>query len=232
MTWPKIEGIDEIVELRPVTFINGDNMALLRWMKQEMMMGYFHVGIVDPPYGINVTKWNLGTRSADRKEIKYSRHKWDLAIPTEEYWSLLKYCCRNIICWGGNYFTKEINFSGRCFVVWDKMNDGLSFAGGELALTTFDENACFIRRPRNKKGEDESEKRHDTQKPVYVYDYLYLKFIKRGQRVLDTHGGSFNHAVAAYKNNIDLTIMDIDKSYFDSGIDNYKKYLNKPRILF
>lgn len=224
-----VKDVWNIVQKNSTTFLHADNMAFLRWCKEEMMRGYFHVGIVDPPYGIDVTKMNLGGTKDTVRD--YERGQWDGEVPTPEYWELLRYVCRKIIVWGGNYFSNEIP-PGRCFIVWDKMNDKMSFASGELALTTFDKNAVIIRRPRNAKGTDETEKRHDTQKPVYLYDYLHLNFVEKRQRVLDTHGGSFNHAVAALKNGVELTIMDKNESYFITGIDACEKELNSPRLLF
>ena len=227
-----VEGIVKVVNKEPVTFVLGDNMAMLRWMKEEMMMGYFHVGIVDPPYGISVGSMNLGA-TKNSKPRSYEMGNWDNAVPTQEYWDLLRYVCRKLIVWGGNYFTKEIGWSGRCFIVWDKMNDKMSFASGELALTDFDKNAVIIRRPRNaSSSEEEQERRHPTQKPIYLYDYLHLNFVDKGQRVLDTHGGSFSHAVAAYKNNVKLTIIDREESYFNSGLKAYENSSQKGRLLF
>lgn len=225
------EGIWNIVPKKPVTFIHGDNMAFLRFCKENMLKGYYHVGIVDPPYGIDVTKMNLG-QTKDSKPRNYERGDWDGAVPTPEYWELLKYCCRNLVVWGGNYFSDMVP-PGRCFLVWDKQNDKMSFAGGELALTTFDKNAMIIRRPRNAKSDDEEkDRRHDTQKPVYLYDFIHLNLVERNQRVLDTHGGSFSHAVAAYKNGVNLTIMDKQKSYVHKGIEVYENASMKGRLLF
>jgi site-specific DNA-methyltransferase (adenine-specific) len=262
-----IQGVEQVIQKKPVTFIHGDNMALLRYMKEEMMKGYFHVGIVDPPYGISVGNMNLGA-TKDSKPRNYEMGEWDASVPELEYWHLLNYVCRNLIIWGGNYFTdsftdgykvefkdgsykhvkdltvldrtkiQSVEFvkgvmAGRCFIVWDKQNDKMSFAAGELALTTFDKNAVIIRRPRNASSADEEkERRHPTQKPVYLYDYLHLNFVDRGQRVLDTHGGSFSHAVAAHKNNVNLTIIDREKSYFQSGLTAYENSSSKGRLLF
>ena len=227
-----VEGIISITEKNPVTFIHGDNMAFLRHCKEELMYKHFHVGIVDPPYGISVGSMNLGA-TKDSKPRGYEMGSWDNEVPTQEYWDLLDYTCRNLIIWGGNYFVHSINRSGRCFVVWDKMNDKMSFAAGELALTTFDKNAVIIRRPRNASSEDEEkERRHPTQKPVYLYDYLHLNFVEKNQRVLDTHGGSFSHAVAAFKNNVQLTIIEREESYIKSGIEAYDNASQKGRLLF
>lgn len=227
----KVDGIENIHDKRPVKFIHGDNMAFLRWCKEEMLYKHFHVGIVDPPYGIGVGSMNLGA-TKDSKPRNFEMGDWDNEVPSAEYWELMEYTCRNLIVWGGNYFSNYIR-PGRCFVVWDKMNDKMSFASGELALTTFDKNAVIIRRPRNASSADEEkEKRHPTQKPVYLYDYLHLNFVDKQQRVLDTHGGSFSHAVAAYKNNVDLTIIERNKSYIDSGIEAYNNSSSKGRLLF
>ena len=228
---PDTEGIDQVVEINSQRFVQGDNMAFLRLIKKEMLFGYFHVGIVDPPYGISVGDMRLGA-TASSKPRTYEMGKWDNAVPTQEYWDLLKYACRNVICWGGNYFTKELDWAGRCYIVWDKLSPNMSFAPSELALTTFDKNPIHIPCPRNKSVDEEGDRRHPTQKPVYLYDRLHLDFVERGQRVLDTHGGSFNHSIAAFKNNVELTIIEREKSYFNSGIEAYKLAACKPRLLF
>lgn len=239
-----VEGITSVTIKSPVNFIHGDNMAFLRWCKANLMWHYFHVGIVDPPYGIGVGDMNLGA-TKDSKPRNYEMGDWDYEVPTQEYWDLLNYVCRNLIVWGGNYFVSKFGkvlssngdmvgiADGRCFIVWDKMNDKMSFAAGELALTTFDKNAVIIRRPRNAASSDEiGERRHPTQKPVYLYDYLHLNFVEKRQRVLDTHGGSFSHAIAAYKNGIDLTIIDKHESYVKSGIEAFDMASQKGRLLF
>jgi site-specific DNA-methyltransferase (adenine-specific) len=225
--------VPEIIKIEKrgtVTFLLADNMQYLRWMKDNMKKGYFHVGIVDPPYAIEVGKMNLGA-TANSKPRDYEMGEWDNAVPTQEYWDLLQYVCRDLIVWGGNYFTKEFNFSGRCFYVWDKKNNGMSFADCELALTTFDKNARIIPKSRALTSDGDGEKRHPTHKPSYLYEYLHLQHELKGKRVLDTHGGSFSHAVAAYKESVHLTIMDKQKSYFESGLLNYET-MNKPGRLF
>lgn len=228
------KDIWKVEKRNTVTFVHADNLAFLRWCKEEMLMGYFHVGIVDPPYAINVGKMNLGSTKKELESIKESFEvgEWDSAVPTQEYWDLLKYACRNIIAWGGNYFTKEFSWSGRCFVVWDKMHGYKTFAHAELALTTFDANAVIIPYSRGRLEKQDGDRRHRTQKPVYLYDYLHLTFVERGQRVLDTHGGSFSHALAAQKNGVNLTIMDKQESYFNRGIQAYDSDIIAPRILF
>jgi site-specific DNA-methyltransferase (adenine-specific) len=234
------DGIWQIQKIDNVCFLHADNMAFLRWCKEQMMFKHFHVGIVDPPYGIDVTKMNLGA-TKDSKPREYERGEWDGSVPTQEYWDLLWYCCRHLVIWGGNYFTDKYGqttndgtpapiSAGRCFYAWDKKAKGMSFADAELAITTFDSNARIIQKSRNSKEDDDGDKRHDTQKPIYLYDYIHLDQDLRGKKVLDTHGGSFSHAVAAYRNRVNLTIMDKQKSYYESGIENYKNATMKKTL--
>ena len=225
-------------------FILGDNMQYLRWCKEQMMFKHFHFAIVDPPYGISVGDMKLGAKSTQaHKEKKFETGAWDNEVPTQEYWDLLWYCCQNVIAWGGNYFLNEWGRvadnhgritgmpSGRCFLFWDKKKYDLDFADGELALTTLDANARSIMKARNgKEDEFEGDKRHPTQKPIYVYDFIYTNYVKRGSRVLDTHGGSMSHAVAAHRNGCKLTILEANESYFQSGIENFLKSTVKARL--
>ena len=223
------------------TFLKGDNMNYLRWCKSNMMFKHFHYGIVDPPYGIGVGDMNFGKSSKEEHENRtYETGNWDNGVPTQEYWDLLWYCCQNVIVWGGNYFLKEWGRvtdnqgrmtgmpSGRCFFVWDKKKYDLDFADGEVALTTIDKNAKIIAKARNGKTDEfDGEKRHPTQKPVYVYDYIYTTLDIRNKRILDTHGGSMSHAVAAHRNMCNLTIIESMDSYFKSGVSNFEKAIAK-----
>jgi len=227
--WEELDGIEKIVREDPVTFIHGDCMDFLRKCKEEMMFKHFHVGIVDVPYGINVGNMNLGSDKSSKPK-NFEMGEWDAEVPTKEYWDLLEYCCRNIVAWGGNYITKEINWSGRCFVYWSKKQGYAVMAHGELALTTFDMNAVEFEHSRGHLQNQDEERRHPTQKPVRLYDFLHLKFCEKGQRILDTHGGSHSQAIAAARNNMKLTIIEKNKSYHDSGLESYKKSLVKKTL--
>ena len=213
--------IDNQVKKTSVLFLLGDNMKMLRWLKDNMMKGHFHCGIVDPPYGISVGDMKLGA-TKNSKPREYEMGNWDHETPTQEYWDLLRYACRNLIVWGGNYFTKEINFNGRSFDVWDKQNENMSFAWGELALTDYDMLPSRICAARNKASDyADGKKRHPTQKPVYVYDFLHTKYDLKGKKVLDTHGGSHSHAIAAGKTGALLTIIERQDSYHKDGVKAY-----------
>ena len=42
-------------------------------------------------------------------------------------------------------------------------------------------------------------------------------FAEPGQRILDTHGGSMSHAIAAHKLGFDLTIIEKDPVYYEQA---------------
>ena len=44
-----------------------------------------------------------------------------------------------------------------------------------------------------------------------------LYFAKSGQKILDTHGGSMSHAIAAHKLGFDLTIIEKDPVYYEQA---------------
>jgi len=224
----------EHTKVGTVDFIHADNMPFLRWCKENMLWHYFHVVIADPPYGIDVTNMNMGTDKKMREalEAKYEMGDWDGEIPTKEYFELLDYVARQQIIWGANYFTEHLSWSGRSFCVWDKMLSYTAFSHAELALTTYDQNAVIVPYARGRLEKQDEGRRHRTQKPVYLYDYLHLTYVQKGQRILDTHGGSFSHAIAAIKNGNHLIIMDKQKSYYDAGIAAAKETLKTPRLAF
>lgn len=87
-------------------FINADCMDIL----PQIPDGYFDLAIVDPPYGINVTKMNMG----GRQTVKPNKKTWDNEVPTKEYFKELKRVSKNQIIWGGNYFNLEPT---RCFLI-------------------------------------------------------------------------------------------------------------------
>lgn len=219
--------------IQKVKLLCMDNMEFLRKCKEEMKYKYYHLAIVDPPYGIGVSEMRLGksaTRAVNRKFDQTK--KWDSEVPTQEYWDLLSYCCRDIIAWGGNYFTDKLSWAGRCYIVWDKKSPTMDFAPCELALTTFDRNALIFSHARTHQTDEDYDRIHPTQKPVRLYDFLHIQFAKPNFRILDTHGGSFSHARAAIKNGLDLTIMDADEEYFEHGLRSAQEFIQAPRLFF
>ena len=188
--------------------------------------GHFDIAVVDPPYGIGANKMQLGN---GKRRIYRGEADWDNAIPTAEYWQQLFRVSKNQIVWGGNYMTEYLKPTS-AWLFWDKGTGENDFADGELAWTSY--NGALRKITKSWVGanaKDGLERIHPTQKPIYLYDWIFNRFAKEGNKILDTHGGSMSSAIACDMENYDLDICEIDKEYFDNGkkrFDNYKKQLN------
>lgn len=194
---------------------NECNLELMKRYKDD----YFDLAIVDPPYGIGDKFKGGKTGKMNFNEVV--EKGWD-EVPTDEYFKELFRVSKNQIIWGGNYFSLPPT---RCFIVWDKkISDDFSLAMAELAWTSFDKLAKIYRLPTPKNG-----KIHPTQKPVALYQYLFTKYAEKGFKILDTHLGSGNIAIALDKVNkfekmdLTLTACEIDKQYFKKAINNIKE---------
>ena len=75
-----------------IQITNEDNMALMSRYPDN----YFDLAIVDPPYGIGISKNPI--RQQHRKK------QWDNNIPNKKYFNELFRVSKNQIIWGGNYF--------------------------------------------------------------------------------------------------------------------------------
>jgi site-specific DNA-methyltransferase (adenine-specific) len=180
---------------------------------------FYDLAIVDPPYGIDIE-----TSGTYFKQFKTKG--WDNAIPKPEYFEELKRISKNQIIWGGNYFLEYLG-SAKCFLIWDKMiGEGMSFADGEMAWTSF-------KKPtRIKKilSRSENGKIHPTQKPIRLYKWLLTNYATNGDKIFDSHGGSFSSACACLDMGFDFDGCEIDKEYFQNAVErlknNVQEYLN------
>lgn len=221
-----------------IRFICDNNMDFMKQMQEDEKWKYYHFAIVDPPYGIDITNRMLGKSMEQIKQINKTRERgdWDSKPPEKDYFDLLFWISRNQIIWGANYMLEQIGKSCEKFYLWDKeQSDKLSFADCEFAWTSFKGAPKMIKRSRMKDIKDE--KIHDTQKPIYLYDYLFCDMkkkheLKEGQRILDTHGGSHTIAIAAYKHAISLDVIEMREAAHLSGIDKFLQSTQQSRLEF
>jgi len=221
-----------------IEITNEDNMILMSRYPDN----YFDLAIVDPPYGINATKMQMGS-APNRKEVgEYSGTSvavklrkgrlnsggghfkgknlttmncdWDNAIPEPEYFQELIRVSKNQIIWGGNYFPLPPT---RGIICWDKKQNWDNFSQFELAWTSFDCPAKIIRL-LNRGGANDENKIHPTQKPVKLYKWLLEKFAKEGDKILDTHLGSGSIAIACHDYKYELTACELDEKYFNDSV--------------
>ena len=181
----------------------GDCLEAMRAMPDNA----YDLAIVDPPYGIDVTKMNMGSR---KRAAKDKNKNWDSAVPNDEYFLELSRVSKRQVIWGGNYFSLP---PSQYFAIWDKGETmyGRDFAECEFAWVSGGGTRIF------KKNPNQLDRIHPTQKPVALYEWLLTNYAKKGQRILDTHLGSGSSAIAAHYFGVDFVGCELDKSYFDAA---------------
>jgi site-specific DNA-methyltransferase (adenine-specific) len=186
----------------------------------EGMKGYadnhFDLAVVDPPYGIDInSSGRLGHYGGKGK-------KWDANIPEETYFNELFRVSKNQIIWGGNYFYLPPT---RCFLIWDKQQpEDVSFASCEFAWTSLNESAkTFYKRPQNA----DIQRIHPTQKPVALYDWIFNKYAKPIDIILDTHLGSGSSRIAAERAGLNFMGFELDADYYHAQEKRFKNHVSQ-----
>ena len=191
-----------------IKLINADCMDIMKQYPDN----YFDLAIVDPPYGIEIAKW-------------------DKEIPSKKYFTQLFRVSKNQIIWGGNYFNLPIK---RGWLCWNKVFKKVGFLGKknceefELAWTSLDIKTKIINFTDigNMSGFDGNikidykfkGKIHPTQKPIQLYKWLLMNYAKEGDKILDTHLGSGSSAIACHYFGVgEFVGIEIDKEYFKAA---------------
>lgn len=203
---------------------NMDCMEAMRQMPDKC----FDLAVVDPPYFSGPEK--RGYYGSKKSKIGVHRDYpisplWE--VPGEEYFMELIRVSKNFIVWGCNYF--DFRFPpGR--IVWDKCNAASSFSDCEIAATSAHNSVRLFRFMWNGMMQGKSiaegnivqgNKRkneiriHPTQKPVALYTWIFGRYAKPGDKILDTHLGGGSSRIAAYDAGLDFTGFEIDAEYFD-----------------
>ena len=190
-----------------VTMLHCDCMEYMAGLEDKA----FELAIVDPPYGIGIETSGTWMRA-------HGFHKWDKSTPTKEYFYHLFRVSKNQIIWGGNYFTKYL-YPNNNWIIWHKMNDGVSFSMAEMAWTNIKKNIKIVTLFNNG-----AIKNHICEKPVALYKWLLSRYAKPGDKILDTHGGSGSICIACHDLGYDLTWMELDADYYKAACERYKNH--------
>ena len=208
-----------------ITATNEDNMLMMARYPDN----YFELSIVDPPYGINVTKMTLGN---GKKKINRGNSDWDSKTPDLKYFKELRRVSKNQVIWGANYMTENLPPS-MGWIYWDKGTGLNDFSDGELAYTSFN------RALRSYKvgwvganAKDKDGRFHPTQKPVKLYEWILINYAKEGDKILDTHRGSASLDIACHNLGFDLVTCEIDTDYFNDGNKRLKQHQDQQVIKF
>ena len=202
--------------------INFFNVDCIEFMKSKPDKCY-DLAIVDPPYGIGDVFIPVSTGAKPCKiERKHKIMDWDNEIPTQEYFKELKRVSKNQIIWGANYFNC---FDNGGALVWYKNNGAPSLSQCEIASLSFKKSVDYVYIQVLGGFVQKNKPIHPTQKPIKLYRWMLNNYAKSGYKILDTHGGSFTHAIACDMEGFDLDICEIDKEYFDKGKKQF--YIHK-----
>jgi site-specific DNA-methyltransferase (adenine-specific) len=199
------------------------NIDCMEYMK-NVPDKYFDLAVVDPPYGLDLANMNMGIGKSKKaskiKNRKWVSKDWDKNTPDSEYFNELRRVSKSQIIWGGNYFNLP---PCKHYIVWDKeIPPGLSFADCEMAWTSFDKAPRIFRYSAYL---DKKTKFHPTQKPVKLYQWIYVNYLPNGGSVIDTHLGGGSNAIAAHKaGNIEFFGCEINKDYYDAAVKRFNNH--------
>jgi site-specific DNA-methyltransferase (adenine-specific) len=180
----------------------------------------FDLAIVDPPYGLGKKLTDGGTWAS-----KYTDNdsKWDIK-PDNFYFDELFRVSNHQIIWGGNYFKLP---PSRCFVIWDKPEMRIpTMANCEYAWVSFDKCAKIYQASRATTGK----RIHPTQKPVALYKWLLQNYAKPGDKILDTHAGSFSIGIACWDLKFDLTAYELDEEYYNAAMKRFNTHCKQGQL--
>lgn len=146
--------------------------------------------------------------------------------PQKNYFEELFRISKNQIIWGANNFELP-PYKG--FLVWRKLtiSEDFTMSMAEIAYisdglgTT---SKVFEFAPQ---GTKEEPRIHPTQKPVALYAWIFQRYTKPGDLILDTHLGSGSSRIAAYDANLDFVGFEINKEYFNKQEERFKKHISQ-----
>jgi site-specific DNA-methyltransferase (adenine-specific) len=193
---------------------------------------YFDLAIVDPPYGINMSKTvgiGIGKNKGFTKKKEYKKKDWDNETPNKEYFDELFRVSKNQIIWGANYMTDKLPIL-KNYIFWYKkgMSRDNLFNEGEMAYTSIGR-TVMVDIWWNGVGVINSgeNKIHPTQKPVALYKWILDKYAKPEDKILDTHLGSGSSRIACYDYNFDFTGFELDPEYIEKSTIRFNNHINQ-----
>ena len=187
----------------------GDCLELMKNMSDKSVDWV----ITDPPYGIDIAKWD--------KKL------------TKEYFDEIFRVSKNQIIFGYNYYT-DILPPIEGFIVWYKQPFLKNQSQCELIWTSVEmKPKVFHYRyagncegyPNQLKVNYKKKAQHPTEKPVEVMNYLIKTYTKEGDIIFEPFMGSGSTGVACVKTNRNFIGIELDEKYFEiakSRINNAK----------
>lgn len=199
---------------------------------------WFDLAVVDPPYFSGPERRGYYGRAVSTTGVHrvYYPISPEWTVPGVEYFRKLERVSKHYIVWGCNYFDYDFAH-GR--IVWDKCNGESTFSDCEIAATNFHDSVRLVRYMWNgmmqgksieegsvmQGNKKKNEVRiHPTQKPVALYAWIFNRYTKPGDKILDTHLGSGSSRIAALDAGLDFVGFEIDPYYFEIQEQRFQAY--------
>ena len=203
-----------LVSQPPNVVFNDDCMNIMAQYSDK----FFELAVVDSPYGVGDFQQSDGN---------YKPVIWNNEIPSGNYFQELLRVSKHQIVWGANYYNCFSATGGA--IVWDKLNVHPSMSRCEIASCSMQKRITYF----NYEWHGYVVKRiepgsfHPCQKPVALYDWIFMNYAKKGDKILDTHLGSGSSRIAAWKAGLEFYGCELDKDYYEKQEDRFKKFVSQ-----
>src|SRR3990167_5464453 len=190
---------------------NGDCLEVMKTFPDKS----FEWIITDPPYGIGADKGvgGFGESNTD----KHYEDDWDKNTPTQELFDEMLRVSKNLIIFGGQFFTDKLPVNGH-WIVWDKKGDIAfknPFGDCELAWTNLNRKSVkkysFIQ--QGFVSDTQDSRYHPTQKPTELLEAIISDYTEPTDKILDPFLGSGTTVIAAKRLGREFMGIEIREDY-------------------
>ena len=180
----------------------------------EIPDNYYELAIVDPPY----------RDSSDNQPTLDMRRNGSMANfgdkPDSLFFNELFRISKNQIIWGANNFVLPTH---KGFVIWRKKTISEKFTMSMAEMAYLSEGLSTISKVFELQPQDKH-RIHPTQKPIMLYKWLLAIYAKKGDKIFDSHGGSFSSACAALDMGFEFDGCELDEDYFKSAVNRLENH--------
>lgn len=218
----KISDTEYFSNDKTIRFLNMDCNEFMKGLKENE----FDLAVSDPPYNI-VSQQKRGVGSRIDKSGKMNN--WNNETPSQEHFKELFRTTKGQIIWGANNYILPVT---EYFCIWNKHQTVDNFASAEYAWVSpsLKTPAKVFDMPIHKHNASKGEKIHPTMKPIDLYRWIIHNYTKPTDTILDCFGGSMSHAIAAHMERRKLTIIELDKDYFDAALKRFDFYERQMKL--
>jgi 16S rRNA G966 N2-methylase RsmD len=178
----------------------------------------------DPPYGISHSGKGITANGVEGNDFGEILGDSDVTIAIKSFELMSKlFSDKRIIFWGANYYPSALP-DGYGWIVWDKVREGDTFSGAELAFVNQGVKLRIFKHMWHGmvKASEHGQKRvHPTQKPTALARWCFENY-GNPDIVLDVFGGSGSTLIACEEADKTCLMMELDPKYIDVIIQRWE----------